>query len=118
VWTRLAATLGGDQAAVKRIDAEIAAHTGNSKVGPHIRYLLGTIPAKQLAQSSRTTLQKAYAHWILGIEAEARKDRSAALKEYHAAQDQRYRGQGAWVPRAWIKRLEAPAESDTKPAEK
>jgi tetratricopeptide (TPR) repeat protein len=106
IWTRFAAVLIEDEAARKRADAEIAAHTGNKDVGTHIRYLLGMIPAERLKESSRTAIQRAYLHWIRGVEAEARNDRAAALKEYRAARDQGFRGQASWTPSAWIERMQ------------
>jgi tetratricopeptide (TPR) repeat protein len=52
---------------------------------PHIQYLLGRLTAKELESRCNNELDRAYAFWLIGVQAESRKDYPEALKAYGKA---------------------------------
>ncbi len=116
LWAHVAARMTGDASARKQLEAEMAKLKDTDKVGSHIAYVLGRHSAQRMLEDSHERAQIAYAHWLLGVTAELKKDMAAARKEYGAAAQIEAASQGRWVPEKWLELLGEEDRPSTAPA--
>jgi len=77
-----AATLGKNAEGVEWAKNALRPHRHDRRFRWHARCCLGEIAADDLRHSIWLHEQEAYAHWLIGVHAEARGDKQAALKAY------------------------------------
>jgi len=118
IWTHNAARLAKRPDAVKEMTAELRKHVEDKKVGAHVRYLLGEVNREQLLDGLRKNIQKSYAYWIFGVDAEVKGDIPAALKAYKTASDVDITSQSTWAPKTWSDQIKAERRPTTQPAGK
>ena len=84
-----------------------------------VRYVLGGADAGTAAANSRDNDAKAYVYWLVGVEAELRKDVPAAIEAYEKAAAQPSTSTARWIPRRWAERLrQQPERPPQRPAKK
>jgi transglutaminase-like putative cysteine protease len=96
---------------VQSFVAKVPLHLRHPELGACMQYLAGQLPAAQLLEKSPTPYAAAFAHVLLGVEAEVKGDLAAALVSYEAAAAAQTL---LWTPKALGKHWAAAVNEKTK----
>jgi len=83
--THAAMRLSGQTEVLEKIENKLRKYPPDNWLGAHTQYLLGKLTAEQLVEKCQSELDKAYAYWLMGIDAECEKDPAAACQIYQKA---------------------------------
>lgn len=106
IWSHIAVRCGGKGQNLADLERELRQHRSDRDLGSVVRCVLGELPKDQLLQGAQTDMQRAYAHWLAGIDAERKGELPQALEHYRTASALYADTQACHMPRKWLAALQ------------